>query len=471
MTDLVINSLSILSKKDWEKLILFASSPYLNKKSLLVPLVKHLATIQTTFCKEDLSLDQLPESVFPNQVKDPKKLSYLRSDLQKLIREFLAYEEIKKDKNRLEYYSYLALLRKGKQRKPLKGLERLYEKNRLESANSPAQMLLQFQLTESLLDYTSESSVKKELYLKKSIENVLNYFQFYILRFGFQAINRQTIHSKGVIEIPFKEELFALVKTSNNVPLLTQIYFSLCEAAQKNNEEVDMAALVNLLLDKPAAIDKEELKQIYFATINIALRNIRYAPQKYTELALRFYTNGISKRILFDSGHLTDWTLNNTVRLALRLKRYDWVQQFILEQYKFIRKDIQSQALNLNLAQLHFEKGNFDAALLHLQEVRTNSIRYNIIAKLTLIKTLYENHATDACISALAAFTVYLSRTKTIATGLKKSCQHFCQLLHHTLMQTSEKKRLKAKERILTQQPLAEREWLKNVFEREHPKL
>jgi len=58
-----------------------------------------------------------------------------------------------------------------------------------------------------------------------------------------------------------------------------------------------------------------------------------------------------------------------------------------------------------------------------------------------------------------------------VSLAVKKNCQHFCQLLHQILMQSSDKKREKTKLKIQQQTPLAEREWLLDVFSREHPRF
>jgi hypothetical protein len=168
---------------------------------------------------------------------------------------------------------------------------------------------------------------------------------------------------------------------------------------------------------------------------------------------------------------LSESTYNNVVRLAVRVQRFSWAEDFIFTYNKALSPNVQKNARHLNLAELAFSKMAYGMALSQLNEVKTTIPRNHIIAKILLIKTFYEMGEMEPCLSALAAFTVYLSRTRGISTPVKKSCQHFCQLFHRILSQGTTAKQLRIKSQITLKEPLAERQWLLSVFSREHPHL
>ena len=81
-----------------------------------------------------------------------------------------------------------------------------------------------------------------------------------------------------------------------------------------------------------------------------------------------------------------------------------------------------------------------------------------------LIKTFYEMDDIEPLLSILASFSVWLRRNRNISANLKKSCLHFCSLLHKVLNNNPRKREL-IQQKIRETQPLADRHWLMKVFE------
>ena len=197
---------------------------------------------------------------------------------------------------------------------------------------------------------------------------------------------------------------------------------------------------------------------------------MRAQPEKYRPICIELYESGITTKVLFENGQLSEWTYQNAIRLGLRAERYDWTEGFIQHFNNFLPSHAQSNALHSNLAELYFYKEDYDLSLDHLNQINTSHFKYYINTKILLIKVFYEKGEMEPCLHNLASLTVYLSRRKDVTKAHRKGYQHFCQVLYQITSSKSEKKVEKVKQKLQTIAPMAEQAWLLEVFQREHPR-
>ncbi|MCO6480915.1 MAG: hypothetical protein J5I94_30005 [Phaeodactylibacter sp.] len=457
----LIALLSTFSTKEIERFVDFVRSPYYNTNEQLVELCIRLSRLHPSFPEDQTSAEQVYRAAFPGEEYDKKKLGYMMSSLVKLGEQFLGARQLEKQEILFDTQVLKALMEK-KQEKHYKQYQKKVKTNLESQPYIDSDFFFNDYLLAEMSQYIQEEGAANTL--QAASDALDSYYFINKLKYSCELLNRQAILS-GQFSIPFMDAVGEYLKGVQGLPPLINIYLEIYCSLSCPDENEHFQALLELIRENGPSIDISELKNIYLYAINICTRKIREGKEEFISIALNLYEEGIHSEALFDNGYLSYWAYNNIVKLALRLNRFKWIERFIHDYNGVLQEEFRESALHYNLAELYFQKKNYGEVLTHLNQVQAFDSRYHLVARILLIKTFYESDALDACMSALSAFTVYLSRNKEIAVPLKKSCQHFCALLHGVMAHTSQKKREKIGQQIRTRQPLAERAWLMEVFE------
>lgn len=246
---------------------------------------------------------------------------------------------------------------------------------------------------------------------------------------------------------------------------IIEIYFTILMSAMEEGEEQHFSKLKQLLANQPDNIPSGELADMYRFAINYCARKIRKGQSKYVEEALDLYVTGIDSRLFLEENYLSPWTFTNVVKLALRLKRYEWIAAFIPKYAQLLPPNFRENALHYNYAELYYYTQDFDQALEHLNQVAYADLNYHLGARVMLAKIYYETAEENALLSLLAAFSVFLKRNKNISSNIKHTYLNFCDLLFQ-LLRRNPKKMENLKAKIEKTSLLTDRDWLLQAYER-----
>jgi hypothetical protein len=461
-----------LSRKELSDFRDFVHSPYFNKNGRITDFADYLYGFAPDFEEVCLALEQIPQHLGNQGPMDKKALSYLKSGLLKLLRSFLGYENIRTTPHFLTYYTALGLLEKRNEH-ALTLLEKLKAELDQGTGSGHQAILLQYLTNDLLHSLKANDKLTAESLLQESINKLEQYYLVNKLSYSCEIENRSLILRQAFdFDNPLMKPIEEMLESKENLDPLIALYFQLYLTTKYDREEKYFHQLKDRLQHPDNRfIDPAEFRGIYLATINISLRKMRENPDKFRAICLELYEKGIESKVLFENGRLSEWTYQNTIKLALRLQRYSWTEQFIYRYNDYLEQSAKRNARYSNLAELAFCQKDYDLTFEHLNHIDTSHFKYFISTKILLIKAFYETGNLDSCQSNLGSFTVYLSRRKDVTKAHKKGYQHFCQLLHRTLLHRNSKQQLKIKQQITTLTPLAEREWLMEVFKKENPRF
>jgi hypothetical protein len=466
----LISLLETFNSSEWERFKSFLRAEYFNKNKSALELYYYLYDRKEELCKVNKS-DACKE-ISTNIPFSQAKLAYTISDLFQLAEQFLSVERflsdsIKHKSTALEIYS---------ERNLQKHYRYLYntlsEELELEKYSSES-LLAGYQLNKVALVHFTKRKVRK--YDPSIMESYLSLNSFYYLSL---LKNICTILSwRGVVsgelstsEVSMKLIEALLEKIDDQAPLI-QIYliiYQLYDTGNPQNAERfnKMMALVDEYREE---IEKGEMREVYLAAINFGVREIRRGNTEYISPVLRIYDESIESGYLFEDNYLSHWTYTNVIRLGLQSNRFEWTEQFMYKYRELLPPEFKDDAFNLNFADLLFNTEKYDDVLEHLLQLTFSDPSYQLASRIILIKTFYEQGNIESLLSALASFSVYLKRNKTISNAYKKTCLNFCGLLNQ-IMRNNPKKRAQVQEKIKTTQPLAERAWLLKVWEEQGKK-
>ncbi|MEL6656341.1 MAG: hypothetical protein AAFR36_07845 [Bacteroidota bacterium] len=467
----IILLLEALDRQEMQSLGDFIRSPYFNKNPLLVTLVEHLARQHPQLPTDVFELENLPTDLFPKGQASAKKLSYLLSDLQQLIEQFLVVNRLQKRPISQEYMCLNALREHELYDLYIPRLKKLHDRLAEPEVYHREALTVRYFVSDMQAGIKNSKVATQEDQLQTAINHLYELFLINVLRYAYEGESRQSIQFIQTTQIPLLEQLEPLFEDFGKRNPLIKVYSLLYACVRDPQQDEPFDELRVLVNENQHLMARDQLRTIYLATINLSLRKMRTNPSKYTQTTLDLYTEGIENRALIEANNLSQWTFSNTIKLALRAKQYDWAENFIGNYQGLLLKEERPNALGLNKAELAFVREDYNEVLAQLNDVATVEVRYHILVNVLKIKAFWELEEYKAATAALLAFKVYLSRTKRIAPPLKTGAQNFCQLLHRISTGGTERKRLETKEKILQAKLLIDKQWVLKAFQKENPTL
>ncbi len=461
----LIGFLKSLEKEELRQFNDFIASPYFNKSKEVQSLWQYLKPHHPSFPEEAIDKETVFAALFPDVDFEKKKLSYLMNYLLKLGEEFLRIQYFQEH----ELRNYDALLKQFSRRNLTKHFQGAYQKltktTLPDLKESIDNYFYKYLIAEQYSDYITNLHGRKydNPYLQQTHDLFDQFYYINKIKYCCEMMNRSQIYSTSY-NITFVKEVEEILNNSKELPPLLDLYFHIFLFLKNAEDEFHFFNFSETLAEKEDKISKAELRDIYIHPINYSLRKMRNGKEQFTEIALNFYNKGIENRALFIKEVLPYATYVNTYRLALKLEKFDWTEEFIYKYHKDLAEATQKDALHYGLADLYFQKREFREVLANINQMQFGDIEYFLGARLLLLKAYYELDEIDAFLSLLASFTMFLKRNKNISLSLKKACLNFCQVLNKVIKRNP-KKLQKIKEEINTIQPLVQKEWLMEKLE------
>ncbi|MBX2871076.1 MAG: hypothetical protein KTR30_03225 [Saprospiraceae bacterium] len=246
-----------------------------------------------------------------------------------------------------------------------------------------------------------------------------------------------------------------------------------CLQMLEQQQRTDYKTFRDLLQAHHRCFSKGELRTLYQYGLNYSIKMINSGDSTFYEEIFGLYQVMLEKELLLVGNQLSQWSFKNIVTTSIRLKAFDWTEDFIDQFQHKLAPENQFNALSYNLAALAYAQGDYRSALQHLQHVEFTDSSYHLGAKIIQLKSYYELEEEEAFLSLIAAFRKYLKRNQHISSYRKTANAHFIQLAKELFLL---KIKLKLKDKGALRQwrqirlkldekaPIANKDWLeKNV--------
>lgn len=465
MASKLMDAVRALEGPDFGALRRFVASPYFNENEELSRLLDYILQFGPDFEGQGLAKGNAFRSLFPGQAYNDKHIRYLMSGLNKLVEQFLAIERYQQRKtpfrlDLLEITSGRGMEKAYRQSQkqlirlleaePYRGGEFFYHRMRWAEIEERHFQLQRLRKYDESIQFASDC-LDRFYFLQK-------------LKYACIMLDRQAI-LQGHYELHIGQEWEAHLRSQAffKEPIIL-LYYTILKALLEEEDESYFQALKKNLADPGPGIPPDNLQDIYLFAINYCARKIRQGKEHYIGQALQLYLDGIESGILIDNGHLSPWAFTNVVKLALRLRRYQWIEHFIQRYAPALPDAFRENALHYNLAELYYYTGRFEQAQEHLNQVAFSDMNYYLGARVILAKIYYETEEIEPLLSLLAAFTIFLKRNKLISADLKQTFLNFCDILFQVVRGKRRRWKMLGEE-IRTTRLLADREWLNSIYE------
>jgi len=441
----------------------FVDSSYFNRKEELGRLLDVLNQTVLSPDAGPVSKEAIYARLYPDAPYDDKHFRYLTSDLAKLAERFLVLQQYEADLSRRE----IDLLQCYVNRNLEKGYAR--QKRRAEQALAAAPVAhIERYHRRMLLSEIEENRFVRQLkrtfnpHIESASRQLDHYYFAKKLHLSCAMLDRQAF-IQGTYEPNLSKELLAHLRRHDFFGQeLIAFYHTILQTLQDESNEAHYRELRRRLFSPSSALARSDLKGFFLYGINYCARMIRQGKTAFVNEALDLYIEGIDKGILFEEGYLSPWTFTNVVKLALRLQRYTWIEDFIRQYAEKLTEEFRQNALHYNLAELYYYTKRYDEAFTHLNQVALSDLNYHLGVRVMLAKIYYEKREEEALLSLIAAFSIFLKRNKKISQDLKRTYLHFCELLFEIIRSAPDK--MEALRRKIKETPLlTDRSWLLEV--------
>jgi len=461
----LIQILRTLNKKEVSAFEKYISSPFFNVNKQVNKLFFILKPLHPEYGQKSILREKICKKTFEGEPENIQKLRYIMTDLTKLLEDFLAYREYDKQAISKKHLLLKSLNKRDLHKHYKQHLEEAYtlqEKNPFKD--------ISYYYSQVLLEEDAYilSSVKKHRAIDSSLQNVVdNIDRHYLskkLKYACEIINRQNILS-AEYNLPFLEATIEFLKKHSfeDVPAIA-IYFQILLTLRESKKEQHYKKLKLLLTQHIDKFPQAELNDMYVFAQNYCIKQINVGNTDYLHELFDNYKILLEKKIIFDGKYIPQFDFKNIVTVALRLEEYDWVQDFILQNKINLRPDFRKNAINYNLARLHFSRKEYSGALKLLLAVEFTDVYYHLDSKALLLKTYYELDDIEPLFSLISTFKVYLRRNKLISDYQRTIYNNLIKFVNKlTRVKLGSKKPLSEIETEIAQvKEIADLTWLNN---------
>jgi len=450
----IYNSMDGVEKRAFSK---FLASPYYNQRPELEQywayLRRDIGDLEPKF-----NAQAVFQKLYPGKPFDSKQFRHVSSWLLKKMEQFFVVR-----KRELQAFdSQLNLAKVYREKK----MDSLFERN-LKKANAVVQgqklyaekfhqaYLLEFEKY-AFIESNKRSATNNLQGLHDSLDE---YLLISKLKQSCLMLSHQAVYQ---IQYDFSF-LDLLLQFLDGHPLLDNPAIALyyyCYRAVNENDSKHFVQFKLLLKKHGEDFSRSEVRSLLLFGLNFCIRQLNEGDQSYAKEAWDFYLLGLEQKLLYENDYLGRFTYKNIVALALKLKEFNWTENFINQYKKDLAPKFQENYYNYNKAQLYFFQREYDRAMPLLALLDDSDMLLNFDAKVILIKLYYELKEFDALYSLLDSFSVMLQRKKVIGYH-KKYYKELIQLTKKLLElpEGRSPKRQALRELIVGKEKFPEKDW------------
>lgn len=457
----LINILNTFSAKEIRETRKWLRSPAHNQRQDVVQLFDFFFEDNHLYKEDYLEKPFVFSWIYPKETYDDAKMRQVMFFLLKAIEEYLIFQEIQEDEVNMKTV-LSSVYRKRK-------LNKLFEKNIKLSDQIQQKSIIQ---NEKFYRNEYQLQLEKYIYLSslnqlsQNIQEVSNTLDISFLAGKLRQyclmLSHQAVYQKEYT-IGLLQNLLPVIQSEPYIktPAIA-IYFYIYKTLTEQENQSHFFHLKEQIREHGHFFPNGEIRDIYLMTINYCIRKMNAGVEIFIREAFELYKLGFEKKILIENNLLTRASFHNVVSIALKLKEFKWVKNFVDDYQQFLEEKHRQGFVYYSLARLYYEEKDYNQAMkLLIQEAHYDDIIINLSAKTLLAKMYYEQEEIDVLESLLESMRTYIQRKKVMGyhkNNYKNIIRYTKKLLKITPY--SKLTREKLHEEISQVSPLTEKKWL-----------
>jgi hypothetical protein len=437
-----------LSGKEREQFRLFVSSPYFNLHKKTTEFLEIILKQLDNSKSDLLEKEKIFKKLFPKDPYEEQKIHNLMSGLKKLLLRFLAMQQYESKEHVEEIYA----------------MEWAYKRNQFELLTNRAKQL-EKKLDQEWVQKTELTFAKYRLnYLmgyyggqfvdrskSDTMQRMLDYLDGYYLEEKLRNACHLTAH-KILVNANYDFGLLPelLVFIENHPHLLAEnkvvaLYYTILKSLRDDHNPQYYLALKEMLGNLELNLSPQDRQDLYSFSYNYCISKINKGDKTYQRELFELYQKGLAGGDLLNNGIINEWDYKNITTLGCSLKEFSWTENFIEEFKEVLPAHRKENAYLYNLGNLFYHKKMFDEAISALIRVQFTDITYHLNTTFLMLRTYHAKRDTDALLSLIDTFRIYIMRNTHINTEQKKGYTNFLRFTRKMVMIKHQMEFLEAK--------------------------
>lgn len=408
--------LQSLSAKDIQKLGNFIKSPYFNTNPTIEKIFRLIKKHHPDFNKSVFRLDEVFRKLYPGNVYREQTIRNLYSEFSALIRKFIGIEELQSAGNELDAYIAGGLTRKG-----LYGISEKFIKKSLGESNDEfltgnENFFYLYSINNVSIDnrgylqeHRSEGRLNAMLaalekvtvfFLSESMNLSVEIFDIYIYT---PEDRKDTIIDEFYKSLDMKKFISYLENSGNKYASFIKIRYYLYYYYINFLTEQDYPELKSEILKTIHLVKKSE--QLSFITVTVHLIVSKLIPynREFLKEVFDFALLFQSLNIFPDKSNvrISLGLFKNFFTVALILKEYDWLENFVNEYSLYLSDEFRENEVNYSLGILSFKRGHYEKSLDYLNKFKMKDVSEKINTRFYIMMNYLELKAYESALSVL----------------------------------------------------------------------
>lgn len=407
-----------LDKSQRRALRKFVRSPFFNKRLDVIALFDHMYQTPLTN-REALRKEFVFHKLFLNETYSADKVDYTMSFLNKLVEQFLIYQNTSREKldqqlALLEEYRHLGLKKHFNQ--VLKAANQQLEKSTHRNIDYHEQA---FAIEYEYHLFSSKEQRGKVQDLQSLSDKWDILFIARKLKESCLMLANQTVYKRqynfGLLDVmlPYIEQSPHLLGISS-----IGLYYYYYQAAtdETNSEHYYQLFKALFVAEATSSLAQDEVRDLYAFALNYCVRRINIGEgEAYQQELFDWYLFGLESSLLLDDGQLSPFRFNNIIKLALRIDKLKWAEDFIKEARELLDPVHRSMYVHNAYCMLFFAKGHYEETLKHLQRVEYKDLFIALDSKVLLIKVYFHLDEYEVLENYISTVKKFLQRKDILA--------------------------------------------------------
>lgn len=435
-------------------------SPFLNQRADVRALFLYLQQCLQTGRKP--TREAAFATVFPEKKYDGAQLRLTLHFLTDLVRQYLIWKELEREKGQKEL-----LLAQALRQRSLDHLAQSVLQNagasldNAERHGDPGVQERRFQIHAEALRQNSGTARTRDLRLQGLSDQLEKSFVLRKLKLTCELLSHQAVF-RADYRFGMLDAVLEHVRNDAALSAAPEVnlYYHCCLALLYPAETAHFRNMKPLLLRVEEIFQPEECRDIMLLALNFCIRKLNEGDEVFAHEGLELYKDALDKGYLLEKGELSRFTFRNVVGMGLKIKAFDWVEQFITEYGERIAPANRESMVSFNRARLEYSRGRYREAMLLLQKADYHDLLLHLAAKTLLLKIYYEADELRLLDALLDSMTIFLRRKKIIGyhkQNYRNIVRYFQKLLALNRLDAAAVEMLR--QQIETEEHLTEREW------------
>ncbi|MFK7969325.1 MAG: hypothetical protein AB8F95_03110 [Bacteroidia bacterium] len=425
----------------------------------------------------ETDLQDIFAHVYPNQTYDARRIHSLLGALYKQLLRFLAWQEMNESPEQESIFALQALRKMNAESAFESEARRLTKHLEKQTLKDPAFHFNAYQVAIEEDTYLTQRQVRKPNQAFQKQMDALDHFYFgakFVL--SAEALSRNAIIG-GAYQTPFTETMCEWYDQAGDEHIKgpwVKIQRQLLRCLQEPDQAEHYESFIALLEVHKELLPLDSLRYLYKSAQNYCIRRINSGDARFQKALFELFQTMLDQDLLLnEQQQISHSDVKNIVTVALRQKAFDWTDAFIKNYSQRVHTKHRENVTAYCQALYDANTGNNQQAIRRLREVSFTDVLYDLSARRLLAQIYYEQEDWEALNHHYNAFDLFLRRQKQLSTHNRKSHLNFVRILkalakweerrHFQNAEKNEKQKITIRDRIESTEPLAYREWLREL--------